>query len=130
MARKRRKSPPSRKKYDENNPVVSFRASKNDRDRFLVMREKRGMSHGDIYRAGLDIGENKIKGEEEIREQAYEEGWEKGIEEATELYAVPYQCSVCGKEIVVHTQDEKKAIKTYMREHGWGHGDCIDRRYS
>jgi len=52
------------------------------------------------------------------------------IEEAAELYAGPYQCSICGKEIVVQTQEEKKAIKTYMREHGWGHGDCIARRYS
>ena len=60
MAKKRRKNPPSRKKYDENNPVVSFRAPKKDHDRFLVIRKKLGMSHGDVYRAGLGIFDKKI----------------------------------------------------------------------
>jgi hypothetical protein len=79
--------------------------------------------------AAVGLFEVKGKKEEEIRQQAYDEGWDKGIEQAAELYVVPYQCSICGKEIVVDTDEEKKAIKTYMREHGWGHADCVKRRY-
>ena len=70
----------------------------------------------------------KVRQEKEIRQQAYEEGWEKGAEKAEALYAVTYPCSICGEEIFVITDGEKKAVKAYMREHGWGHGSCVNRR--
>jgi len=126
MAKKGRKNLPSRKKYDENNPVVSFRAPKKDHDRFLVMRKKRGMSHGDVYRAGLGIGESKIKDEEQIRQQAYDEGLEYGIEAAEDLYAVSCPCSKCGKKKTVIDEDEKKAICRFMMANQWHHADCND----
>ena len=53
--------------------------------------------------------EVKAGKEKEIQEQAYEEGWERGIEQATELYEVSYPCCGCGKEIVVDTDEGKKS---------------------
>jgi len=126
MAKKRRKNPPSQKKYDEANPVVSFRVLKNYRERYLVMRRKRGTSHGDVYRAGLGILEKKMKDEEQIRQETYDEGLEKGIEYGEELYAVSCPCSKCGKKKTVINKDEKKAITRFMIANRWQHADCSD----
>ena len=127
MAKKQRSTPPSRKKYEEANPVVSFRVSKKDYARFEVIRQKLGLSHGDVYKNGLGVNEVKIRSEEEIREEAYEQGRIEGFEIAESIYKVTYPCSVCGKETEVESDAEKKAIRGYMREHGWGHIDCLNR---
>ena len=122
-AKKKRKSP-SREKYEKENPVVSFRVPEKDYARFEVIRQKLGLSHGGVYRNGLGVIEVKIRSEEEIREEAYEQGKIEGFEIAESIYKVTYLCSVCGKEIEVETDVAKKAIRRYMREHGWGHTDC------
>jgi len=128
MVKGKRKKTPSRMKYEQSHPTFSFRIYEDLKDKVENVKRAEGITNTNIVEAGVGLFEVKVKKEEEIRQQAYDEGWEKGIQQAEELYAVPYQCSVCGKEIIVDTQDEKKAIKTYMREHGWGHRDCINRR--
>jgi len=128
MPRKKRKSP-ARDRYERNNPVVSFRVKRKDKDRFVAIREKLGMSHGDVYKAGLGVIEVKVRAEEEIREEGYEEGQLSGYELAESEYKVTYPCSICRKSIEVTTDEEKKAIAKYMCEHGWGHADCIERGY-
>lgn len=55
----------------------------------------------------------------------YEEGYDKGWREAKARYCVTYFCSVCGGTIEVETDNEKQAIRRYMRERGWGHGNCV-----
>ena len=124
---KRRKSP-SREKYEEANPVVSFRVSRELYDRLEAVKQAEGKSITDVLNVGVGLLEVKIRKEKEIRDQAYEEGWEKGVDEACNIFLVTYSCSVCGKEIEVTTDDEKRAIRTYMREYGWGHADCVNRR--
>jgi len=129
MAKKKRSTLPSRKKYEEANPVVSFRVSKELYDRLQVAKEKESMSYTDILKVGLGLFEVKMRAEEEIRGQAYDEGWEKGITSAIEVYMVTYLCSVCGKPIELDSPEQKAAASRYMREHGWAHADCIDRRH-
>ena len=127
MAKKKRSTLPSRKKYDEANPVVSFRVSKELYDRLQVAKEKESMSYTDILKVGLGLIEVKMRAEEEIREQAYDEGREKGITDAIEVYMVTYPCSVCGKPIELDTPEEKAAASRYMREKGWDHAACHER---
>jgi hypothetical protein len=128
MAKGRKNKTPSRLRYERDHPTVSLRIPQKLSDTLRIIKEAEGKSIKDVLEAGAGLLEVKVRQEEEIRVQAYEEGWEKGIAEAEELYAVPYRCSICGKEIVVTTDEEKRAIKTYMREHGWGHAECINRR--
>ena len=125
---KKRKSP-SRQRYEVRNPVVSFRMSKKDYARFEAIRQKLGLSHGDVFRNGLGVNEVKIRSEGEIRGEAYEQGKIEGFELAESIYKVTYQCSICREVIDVDTDEEKRAIKKYMRENGWGHADCVNRRY-
>ena len=116
MAKKQRRTPLSRKKYEEANPVVSFRVPEELHDRLRVAKEKEGISYTDARKAGLGIFEVKIRAEEEIRQQVYDEQWEKGVTQARELYVVTYPCSVCGKEIEVTTDEEKVIIRTYISQ--------------
>ena len=124
MAKKKGRNPPSRGKYDQGNPVVSFRVKRKDKDRFIAIREKLGMSHGDVYKAGLGVIEVKVRAEEEIRQEAYEEGQLNGYELAESEYKVTYPCSKCKRMMEVTTEGEKKAIRKFMVENGWHHGDC------
>ena len=124
---KKRKSPP-RQRYEVRNPVISFRVTKEVKDRAQGAKEKEDMSHLDIYKKGLGIKEVKIRTEKEIWQKAYDEGRDSIIDEAAEIFSVYYPCSKCGKEILVDTEEEKQAIRQYMFEHGWGHTDCPPKK--
>jgi hypothetical protein len=133
MAKKRKKSPPSRKKYDENNPVVSFRVSKELYDRLQAVKRAEGKSITDVLKVGVGLLEVKVRKEKEIRDKAFTEGNDKGIEEgyavAEEAFKVTYLCSKCRKPIELDSPEEKQAASRYMTENGWGHGDCINPKH-
>ncbi len=126
MVRKQRKIPPSRKKYEDDNPVVSFRATKKDKNEFAAIRQKRTLSHGAVYRIGLGIIQVKSRAEEEVRQQAYDEGLEYGIEVTEELYAISCPCNKCGKKKTVIDEDEKNTIREFMIANLWCHANCDD----
>lgn len=128
MTKAKRNRTPSRLKYERSHPTFSFRISQELGNRLEAVKKGEGVSNTNILEAAVGLFEVKRREEKEIRDQAYEEGWEKGAAEAEELYSVSYPCSVCGKEIVVTREDEKRAIRTYMRQDGWGHADCVDPR--
>lgn len=125
---KKKRKPPSREKYEKEKPVVSFRVSKELYDRLQSIKKAEGKSTTEVLKVGAGLIEVEVRKEKEIWDQAYEEGWGKAASDAEELYSISYSCSVCGKKIVVTTDEEKRAIKKYMREHGWGHANCINRR--
>jgi len=128
MARGKKNKSPARDRYEKSHPVISFRIDKEFYDRLKAVKKVEGRSMTDIMKAGLGLIEVKIRTEKEIWQQGYDEGQVNGYELAESEYKVTYPCSICGKSIEVNTDEEKKAIATYMREHGWGHADCINRR--
>jgi hypothetical protein len=128
MAKSKDKQTPSRIKYEQNHPTVSFRVSKELYERLQAAKEAEVKSIPDVLKVGVGLLEVMIRKEKEIQVQAYDEGWENGIAEAKELYSVSYPCSVCGKAIVVTSEAEKKAIRGYMHDHGWGHTKCHELR--
>ena len=101
-------------------------------ERVQAVKKAEGISNTNIVEIAAGLLEVKVRKEKEIREQAYSEGREEGLEEgydlAESLHKVVYPCSGCGKPIESDTPEEKEAASTYMREHGWGHRDCINRR--
>jgi hypothetical protein len=123
MARKHKSSPPSRRKYEQANPVISFRVPKEVYDRLLQV-QRSGVSRVKVLKAGLGLYEPVVRAEEGIRQQGYDEGYEKAADTAFELWAVTYPCRKCGKEMRVDTEGEKKAIREFLIASGWGHGDC------
>lgn len=113
MKRSRRK-PPSRIKYEEKHPVVSIRLPRETYDDLMKFKGQSGYGLADIIQATLNKQAIEV-------EMAY---W-RGIEVAEKKLKVTYRCSVCGKLIVVDSEEEKKAIGAYMSENGWGHVDCL-----
>jgi len=123
MAKKRKKTP-SRIKYEKEHPVLSCRSTKEIRDRLQEVKETLGMSNADVFKVGLGILEPKVRQEKEIRQQAYEKGQVNGYELAESDFKITYPCSRCKKMIEVTTEGEKKAIRKFMVQSGWCHGDC------
>ena len=112
--KKKKAKPPSRVRYEESHPVTSFRVSKETYDDLHKMKGLTGCSLADIVKAAIDKQAIDV-----------EVAYMKGREDAEDVLAVTYRCSVCGKVIVVDSDEEKKAIARYMSEHGWGHSDCV-----
>jgi len=126
MVRKKKKSP-SRIKYEQSHPTVSFRVSRELYDRLQAVKEAEGTSITDVLKVGVGLLEVKVRKEEEVRREGYENGFGRGYEEAQVLYMVTYPCRVCRKTLEVTSAKEKEAIKGYMLEHGWGHANCVSR---
>jgi len=127
MAKIKRRDPPSRKKYERDNPVVSCRVSREVYDRLQTIKKVEGRSMADILEAGLGLFEVKVRSEKEIWQQAFDVGEESGINRAEEIYAITYKCSGCGEEMFVSTDEEKTAIRRFIKEQGWGHKECVER---
>lgn len=132
MAKNSRRISPSRIKYEQAHPTISFRVSKEFHDRLQAAKETEGLSFADIVKAGLGLFEVKASNEKEAREQGFEAGFEAGFEEGSKeaetRYEVTYLCKVCRKPMAVTSTQEKEAIKQYMEEHAWGHKKCHDRK--
>ena len=80
-----------------------------------------GISFAVFVKDALGIQQAKMPDIEEIKEQAYNEGYEQ----ATEDCQIWYYCAVCGKRIDVEpNSDSHKAIIGYMKERGWAHSSC------
>jgi hypothetical protein len=125
MVGKHKNSPPSRIKYERANPVISFRVPKEVCDR-LVQVQRSGVSRVKVLKAGLGLYEPVVRAEEKMRQQGYDEGYEKASDLGWELWAVTYPCRKCGKELTVDTEWEKKAIREFIAASGWGHSDCSE----
>lgn len=60
-----------------------------------------------------------------VKMVAWDEGYDKGMKD----WMIRYPCSICGRMVEVKPGgDCHKAVKRYMKEQGWGHGECHDRR--
>jgi len=112
--------PPSRKKYEKENPTVSGRMPKEKRDKFYANLAKSGRSVSDALNSLADDLELKVRPIDEARRQSYEE--------AKNHYMVTYPCSVCGKLIPLTSTKAKEAASKCMTDHGWGHAECHKRR--
>jgi len=119
MAKKKTK-PPSRERYEKNNPTVSARLPVEIRDKLRSVLREMGMSLAETLTALANEQELRLKPAEEARKAAYEE--------ARSRYLVTFLCNVCGKTIEITNPETKKAVATYMSEHGWGHSECHKKK--
>ncbi len=120
----KRKLPPSRIRYEQNNPTVSCRVPLEVYERLQAVREAEGKSFADLLKIGLEIVEPKIKTARKARTEGFDEGYEEGYADAEHKYKVTYACRKCRKTTEITSQAEKEAVKSYMEEQGWGHNKC------
>lgn len=110
---KKKQPPPSKIKYDKSHPTISIRVSQDLKKQLDEIREMSGKSIGDILREAVGAQSKSIKN-----------AWNHSRSLAKSIYGVTYKCSVCGGNMLIESNDEKKAAALYMREHGWHHGGC------
>ena len=93
--KQRRHVPPSRLRYETENPTVSFRVSKDVKERLMRERSKSNRSLEAILVRGLDS--------EGIEKEAYRRGDRDGFLRAFGRLAVP--CCICKKPVVVNVAE-------------------------
>jgi hypothetical protein len=116
----KRRKPPSREKWEQNNPTVSGRVPKETRDGLYANLAKHGMSLTDALKV--------LAGELEIKAKSLDEEWKVGYEEAQKRFMVRFACDVCGQMMPVTDPKEKAAVSQYMTEHRYGHEECHKRK--
>jgi len=114
--------PPARVRYEQSHPTVSCRLDKDTHD-LLKQRldDLGGVSFADFVKDSLGLLQLKMPDVEEIKETAYDEGYNQ----ASEYCQIWYYCAVCGEQIPMSpNSDSHKAMVGYMKEHGCGHPSC------
>lgn len=124
MGKGRKKKPASRMKYEQNHPVVSARVDRQLYNTLQAIKETEGLSNADLLKIAAGKLEVKIREEKEIWRQGYDEGQLNGFELAESIFKITYPCGKCKRMMEVDTEEEKEAIRKFMIESGWCHGDC------
>ena len=120
---KRRKRYPSQVRYDERNPVLSFRVTHEELARIKEIAELAGKPVGTMVREQLGLYAKNAR-----YKSVYSQGRSEGYQDARERFEVWYYCNVCGKPItIVPNSDGHKAVIELMREKGWGHKPCHEK---
>ena len=114
--------PPARIRYEQSHPTVSCRISKDEHDLLKQrLEDLGGISFADFVKDALGLLQLRMPDAKEIKEQAYNEGYEQ----ATEDCQVWYYCNVCGKRMDMEpNSDSHKAMIRYMKERGCAHKSC------
>ena len=101
----KRKKYPSQIRYEENNPTISFRMKKHEKEKIRKMAEKSKMSISKLVRiALLEREEDFIK--------SYDQFYKKGYDEAFNDWAIWCYCYNCLKPIYINpdSEDHEKII--------------------
>ncbi len=105
--RKSKRVPPSRLRYESNNPAVSVRVSREIKEEFEELKITTGFSMSDILKVGLD----KMKPDAEASyERGLSDGYETGYEAGQEEFEVKATCLACGKAHIPVVGETMKAV--------------------
>ena len=91
--------PPSRERYEEENPVVSFRISREKKAKLDSMMEDFDLTKKAWFESVIDETEQDYAA---VREEAHETGYQ----EAKEKYAVSVPCAECGSPMSLTKRGE------------------------
>ena len=114
----KKKKYPSQIKYEENNPTITFRMKKHEKDIIREMSKKFEKSISQLVRESL------LEARKEYSD-AYDKGHLDGFKEGSVEWASWFYCSKCGEKIFIKPNSNvHKIIIGYMKEHHWVHAEC------
>ena len=120
-----RKIFPSQRRYMDENPAITFRMKREEKERIVQMAEMAGKSVSELVRVALLGLEEDFS---EAYEKARSEGYKKGVMDAKVTYRIWFFCSVCGGVIdLLPHSNEHKAIIDYLKKERWVHQECQKR---
>ncbi len=111
--RRRGHVPPSRLRYEEAHPTVSFRLRRDLYEQLRATLERSEHSFADFVKEALGVKERTVGA-------AYSNGYAV----AREKYLVTYRCRGCRGLLEVDGPEGKAAARQYMEKGGWGHVTC------
>jgi len=122
---KAKHKPPSRERYEANNPTVSFRVSRELYEKLNEIREKTGKSYADIIKEWLGVQEPTIQ-------KTYNRGYNAGHKEGMKLgHRVGEQfflgeCKVCGEQLKwdLDNNVNKNLLAEIINKVGVAHNRC------
>ncbi len=130
---KKRHKPPSRIRYEKNNPTLSLRINKAWIDELKKFLADNNMSIGDFFRIAFkkqkaNYQNASYKGYKIGILEGIQTGRAEGYESAKKEWAIRSSCSICNKEIYIPpNSDVHKAIIGYMKDHHWVHVECNEK---
>ena len=108
--------PPSRIRYEQSHPTVTFRISTELRTRLERLEEKTGKSCSQLLKEGLGLIEREVG-------QPYDQGWCEGYAEALGLFDVP--CARCGEPLVLDGRGDGRVRNRLLEVfRQWQHVEC------
>ncbi len=120
-----KRAPPSRVRYLQRNPVVSFHLPADLRDRLRAMAAEDGVTIAAYVKRFL----SDLAARDDEKEKARREGYRAGYEEARRRYEIRYRCSVCGGSMTIPPGSPcHNSIVRHLHKDGWGHHACVKAR--
>ena len=114
-----RKIFPSQRRYMDENPAITFRMKKEEKERIVQMADRSGKSVSELVRiALLDLEKNftatydKISNQEHRsgfdlgHNQGYKKGWDEGYDKGRIDWTVWSYCYKCGKSVYIMPNSE------------------------
>lgn len=111
--------PPSRVKYEQSHPTVSFRIERQHYDQLMKLLSKSGQSIADFFKEALSLQQSNT-------DLVYEQGYEKGFGDAKEQYSVTFPCCICQETAEVNTNEIKLLVAEFLTKFGVGHEPCVE----
>jgi len=109
-----RTNPPSRKRYEESHPIISFRIKKEWYDELKNLLISQDITIADFFKIAL-------KKQKENHDKIWEEGHDNGFC----TFNIP--CKVCGEPMQLDMLTEPEVEKTMKEAFSkWGHHRCLN----
>ncbi|MFC1749461.1 ribbon-helix-helix protein, CopG family [Pseudomonadota bacterium] len=110
---------PSQIRYNIENPTITFRMKREEKNQIESLARKTGKSISQLVRENLLEVKNEY-------DEGYHHGHDNGYKKACEQWKIWFLCNVCGKRIYLEpNSDAHQVVIQYMREHGWTHSQCV-----
>ena len=120
---KGRHKPPSRIRYEQNNPTISFRVSREVHDKLKDHLAKRGVSFADFVKESLGVQQIQMPDVGKIKQAAWNEGYRK----AKATYEICLSCSECQQPISIKPNSRLHEEIIDQFEGLWFHTTCREK---
>ena len=116
---------PSQIKYEKENPAITFRMKKEEKERIVQMQIW-------LEKVSLNFYEQHCLVQKKIfqinMKKAHSDGYNCGYNNAKSIYRIWFFCFICGKveDIQPNTKIHNVIIE-YLKEKKWSHSECVNK---
>lgn len=122
---------PSQEKYLAENPAITCRVKKEEKEKIDRIVELTGKSISQLFRETLFYAEKEYS---EVYDKGYSEGYDHGYNNGNKQGKIDWQimipCNCCDGDLFLKPNSaEHKFIKDYLKKCNWGHQECYEKNF-